>query len=70
MKKYTFTTIAASVLAALSIGLAAPAIAAPSGPNGDTNGTTGSNAGSWWTNAGETPYGTYQNTHGRHGPNR
>jgi hypothetical protein len=70
MKKYTFTTIAASVLAALSIGLAAPAIAAPSGPYGDPDQTTGSNANSWWSDAGQTPYGTYQNTHGRHGPNR
>jgi hypothetical protein len=71
MKKSTFTTIAASLLAALSIGLAAPAIAAPSGPNPDPGQTTGSNAGTWWTNAGQTPYGTYQNTHGRHdGANR
>jgi hypothetical protein len=66
MKKYTFTTIAASVLAALSIGLAAPALAAPSGPNTDPNQTTGNNAGTWWTNAGQTPYGSYQNTHGVH----
>ena len=78
MKKNTIATIAASGLAALSIGLAAPAIAAPSGPNDTTgnNGTTIENgnkvvpndqAPAWLGNAGETPYGTYQNQHANRG---
>ena len=67
MKKHTFATIAASALAALSIGLAAPAIAAPAGPGDDTVATpqTGSNANAWWSNASMTPYGTYQHDNGR-----
>lgn len=74
MRKSTVTTIAASALAALSIGLAAPAIAAPSGPsdNSGSNGSTvqggdkaspTSKADAWLGQAGETPYGTYQNAH-------
>lgn len=74
MRKNTIATIAAGALAALSIGLAAPAIAAPSGPSDTTgsNGTTvqdgnkvspNDKAPAWLGNAGETPYGTYQNAH-------
>jgi hypothetical protein len=73
------TTIAASALAALSIGLAAPAFAAPSGPS-DNSGSDGSSsvqqdgnkavptdkAAPWLGTAGETPYGTYQNAHADH----
>ena len=77
--KNTITTIAASALAALSIGLAAPAFAAPAGP-GDNNGDAGvsiaqqdgnkvtpNDSASPWLGrvAGETPYGTYQNSHSR-----
>ena len=82
MKKQTITTIAASAFAALSIGLAAPAIAAPSGPS-DTAGSDGSStvqdgnktnptdkADAWLGNAGQTPYGTYQNTHADNGSRR
>ena len=78
MKKNTITTIAASALAALSIGLAAPAFAAPSGP-GDDSGSNGSSvdqngnkavpnekATPWLGDAGMTPYGTYQNAHADH----
>jgi hypothetical protein len=74
MRKNTIATIAASGLAALSIGLAAPAFAAPSGPS-DTTGSNGTTvedgnkatptdkAPGWLGNAGETAYGTYQNQH-------
>jgi hypothetical protein len=79
MRKNTITTIAASALAALSIGLAAPAIAAPSGP-GDTSGSNGTSttvqdgnksvpttkSNAWLGYAGETQYGTYQNAHSHH----
>ena len=74
MRKHTLTAAVAAGLAALSIGLAAPAIAAPSGPSDDTVGTaqTGSNANAnaWWTNSGMTPYGTYQNEHGHQAGSR
>jgi hypothetical protein len=78
MRKSTITAIAASALAALSIGLAAPAIAAPSGPS-DTTGSNGSSvqdgnktsptskSPAWLGNAGETAYGTYQNAHANGG---
>ena len=76
MKKYTFATIAASALAALSIGLATPAVAAPTGPSDDTGGTsqndnqTNANANYWWGHTGMTPYGTYQNDNPRHSGSR
>ncbi len=82
MKKNTITTIAATALAALSIGLAAPAIAAPSGPS-DTTGSNGSSvqdgnktapstkSDSWLgTGVGQTDYGTYQNAHADRGSGR
>jgi hypothetical protein len=59
MKKLTFATIAASGLAAVTIGLAAPAVAAPSG-SGSSHDTI-----SIQPTSGETPYGTYQNEHKR-----
>ena len=77
MRKNTITTITASALAALSIGLAALAFAAPAGPS-DNNGTDGTSqvqqdgnkvtpgekASPWLGRvAGQTPYGTYQNSH-------
>jgi hypothetical protein len=78
MKRNTITTMIASALAALSIGLAAPAFAAPSGP-GDNSGSDGSSVVQdgnkavpndkvtpWLGNAGMTPYGTYQNAHADH----
>ncbi len=59
-KNITFAGMAASVLAALTIGLAAPAVAIPSGNGQDGNG--GMSAPIYPT-AGQTPYGTYQNPH-------
>jgi hypothetical protein len=56
-KNMTFATIAASALAALTIGLAAPVVAMPSG-----NGQYGVTAPAYPT-TGQTPYGTYQNPH-------
>lgn len=56
----TFATIAASALAALTIGLAAPAIANPSGSN---NGPDIVNVEGGYPASGQTPYGTYQNPH-------
>jgi hypothetical protein len=83
MRKNTITTIAASGLAALSIGLAAPAFAAPSGPSDTTgsNGTTTtvqdgnksvptSRAGAWMGEVGQTEYGSYQNPHADRGATR
>ena len=78
MRKNTITAIAASALAALSIGLAAPAIAAPSGPS-DTTGSNGSSvqdgnktspstkSDSWLGEVGVNQYGTYQNPHADRG---
>jgi hypothetical protein len=71
MKKVSFATIAASALAALTIGLAAPAIADPSdtdnGPVGgnDTVSTSQTNG---YPTSGRTPYGTYQNPNKTHSP--
>jgi hypothetical protein len=59
MKKLTFATIAASGLAAMTIGLAAPAVAAPSG-SGSSHATV-----SMVPTGDQTPYGTYQNDHKR-----
>jgi hypothetical protein len=59
-KNVTFATIAASALAALSIGLAAPAIASPSGSN---NGPDIVTVDGGYPTTGQTPYGTYQNPH-------
>jgi hypothetical protein len=55
-KNVTFAAIAASALAALTIGLA-PAVAIPSG-----NGRDNVSAPAYPT-TGQTPYGTYQNPH-------
>jgi hypothetical protein len=63
MKKTTFAIIA-SGLAAITIGLAAPAVAAPSG-NG--NGGGHDNSVSVYPNQGQTAYGTYQNSDKRGG---
>ena len=60
MQKITFTTIAASALATLAIGLAAPALAAPTGV--DNHQTTVSDY-NHYPMTGQTPYGTYQNDH-------
>ncbi len=62
MNKITFATLAASALATLTIGLAGPAFAAPSGVSGnnETVTTVDSNA---YPMSGQTPYGTYQNGH-------
>jgi hypothetical protein len=56
-KNVTFAAIAASALAALAIGLAAPATAIPAG-NGQDNVTAPA-----YPTTGQTPYGTYQNPH-------
>ena len=56
-KNVTFSALAASALAALTIGLAAPAAAIPSG-NGQDNITAPA-----YPTTGQTAYGTYQNPH-------
>ena len=56
-KNVTFAAIAASGLAALTIGLAAPAVAKPSGNGQDTA------TGPTYPTTGQTAYGTYQNRH-------
>lgn len=75
MKKYTITTITASALAALSIGLAVPALASPSTNPSNDNGNVTQDGNKvvptvitpspWLDNAGMTPYGTYQNDNPR-----
>jgi hypothetical protein len=61
-KNITFAGIAASALAALTIGLAAPAAATPSGNGHDpVNVTVTAPAPAYPTPNGQTPYGTYQN---------
>lgn len=62
MRKVTFATIAASVLAAFSIGLAAPAFAVPPADNGQDTVAVQDNG---YPMDGQTPYGTYQNPHKR-----
>lgn len=65
MNKLTIATVAAGALATLAIGLAAPAIAAPSGVGGNNN-TVSAVDGNSYSNypmSGQTPYGTYQNDH-------
>jgi hypothetical protein len=57
-KNVTFAALAASALAALTIGLAAPAAAIPSG-NGQDNNVTAPT----YPTTGQTAYGTYQNPH-------
>jgi len=56
-KNITFAGIAASALAAITIGLAAPAVAVPSGNGQDGFGNP------VYPIANQTPYGTYQNPH-------
>ena len=62
MKKVTFATIAASALTTLTIGLAAPAFANPSGSN---NGPDIVTVDGGYPMSSQTPYGTYQNPHKR-----
>ena len=57
-KNVTFAALAASALAALTIGLAAPAAAIPSGNGQDNNVTVPT-----YPTTGQTAYGTYQNPH-------
>jgi hypothetical protein len=59
MKNTTFAAIAASALAAVTIGLAAPAVAIPSGNSQETTFTVNPP----YPVNGQTPYGTYQNPH-------
>ena len=54
-KNITFAGIAASALATLTLGLAAPAVAMPSGNGHDTVSSPA------YPTTGQTPYGTYQN---------
>ena len=56
-----FSLIAASSLAALTIGLAASAAADPSGYGPDQDTITGPAIA--YPNTTQTPYGTYQNAH-------
>jgi len=60
--KITLATFAASALATLTIGLAAPAIAAPSGTNDDTVSTVSTVENYYnYPVTGQTAFGTYQN---------
>lgn len=59
-KNVTFATIAASALAALTIGLATPAVASQSGSSSGPDVVT---VDSGYPTSGQTPYGTYQNAH-------
>lgn len=61
-KNVAFAAIAVSGLAAITIGLAAPAVANPSDSN---NGPDIVTVGSGYPMNGQTPYGTYQNPHKR-----
>ena len=61
MKKFNLATAAAGALAALAIGLAAPAVAAPSAVGGNDDHVTVDH--SSYPMSGQTPYGTYQNDH-------
>jgi hypothetical protein len=58
-KNVTYAAIAASALAAVTIGLAAPAVAGPSDNGQDTTFTVNPP----YPASGQTPYGTYQNPH-------
>jgi len=59
MNKIAFSALAASAFATLTIGLAAPAFAAPSGTAGNDTVTVDNYF--QYPMAGQTPYGTYQN---------
>lgn len=61
MKNYTLATIAASAFAALAIGLAAPAAAAPSGVDNQQDTVSSVQGGHHYPQKGKTAYGTYQN---------
>lgn len=61
MKKYAVATIAASGLATMAIGIAAPALAAPTGADHSNRTTVGGTTYSAYPKSGRTPYGTYQN---------
>lgn len=61
-KNVAFAAIAVSGLAAITIGLAAPAVANPSDTN---NGPDIVTVAGGYTMNGQTPYGTYQNPHKR-----
>jgi hypothetical protein len=56
-KNLTFAAMAGSALAALTVGLAAPAAAIPSGNGQDTVTAPA------YPTTGQTAYGTYQNPH-------
>jgi hypothetical protein len=63
-KNMTFATIAASALAALTIGLAAPAVADPSGTGtnpGNGQDTVSTVPGNGYPTTGKNQYGGYQN---------
>lgn len=71
MKKSAFTIAAA--FAALSIGLAAPASAAPSGPDTPPRPPgqqTGGDAHSWFGKQNQNAYGWYQNDNTRQSASR
>lgn len=73
MRKSTFTTAAAAAFAALSIGLAAPSSAAPSGPDTPPRPPTqpsGADAHSWFGKPGQNAYGWYQNDNPRQSASR
>ena len=70
MKNATLVTVIGSALAAVTIGLAAPASAAPAGPSdrdGNHHGTSQFNG---YPQGNQTPYGTYQNDDSRPGGRR
>jgi hypothetical protein len=72
MKRFTFTTFAAAAAAALSIGMATSANAAPSGPDlpprPDT--ASGGDIHEWFNKPGQNAYGGYQNDNKRQSVHR
>jgi hypothetical protein len=67
MKRIRFATVAAATAATLSIGLAAIANAAPSGPDVPPRPDTpsGADANSWFNKPGQNNFGSYQNDNKR-----
>ncbi len=74
MTKCAIATVAGTVLAALSMALAAPGVAATTGPStqaGQPPGhQTGGAAHAWFSKPGQTHHGTYQNDNPRQSASR
>ena len=70
MNNAAFATIIGSALAAITIGLAAPAFAAPAGPSDRDHNGHGTSQFNGYPQGNQTPYGTYQNDDSRPGGRR